>query len=561
MRPTCHVSRCSERSPSAWALGTSTSSPVLSGVRRHPHPSAPLLTPHAHPHSPAADHRRRVARRAAVSGDSPVVTSASVLCCCTFAWLWRSDALSPQWCARIHTWARRGRVRGPDWAGVRRLRRRVRGRRRHCVACGHATCSECRSGDSPDRAKFCQDCKLDRAGDCVQQVDAVHAGAAASPGPGSGAGPRRRVLGDQLQPRLLSPRPQGLRQVRRKQERAPRASPRRRRRALGRRGRQRARSPPPRARPGPPWASRARPPCPCPCSPSSPPSCLPGRSRRPRRGRGGAHGGRGEGRREARGVPRPAGGHGRPRPSRGLFRGRGGQGGSGAAGRRGPRGPGDALRPRRPRRRPAREGRRTVVDGLAVLEGATPTGSGAERVHQVRVRGGGGGARGRSRASANAPSAGGRPAPRGPGRGWPGLRQPRPPPTWSMRAPCAGTRRTRAQRHSVSRRLATAAAARSALAPTNACAAPGATPSTSAWRTSTSTTARLDFDRFCANAPKPKTAMFSVPQWRGTHGLIRHVFGGRGSCPSGGSCLSRWAVPGHVHWHLACRWLVSPSRP
>ena len=134
----------------------------------------------------------------------------------------------------------------------------------------------------------------------------------------------------------------------------------------------------------------------------------------------------------------------------------------------------------------------------------------------------------------------------------------RPPGACVLRVPGRGAP---AQRHSVSRRLATAAAARSALAPMNACAAPGATPSTSAWRTSTSTTARLDFDRFCANAPKPKTAMFSVPQWRGTHGLIRHVFGGRGSCPSGGSCLSRWAVPGHVHWHLACRWLVSPPRP
>jgi len=368
-----------------------------------------------------------------------VVTSASVSCCCTFAWLWRSDALSPQWCARIHTWARRGRVRGPDWAGVRRLRRRVRGRRRHCVACGHATCSECRSGDSPDRAKFCQDCKLDRAGDCVQQVDAVHAGAAASPGPGSCAGPRRRVLGDQLQPRLLSPRPQGLRQVRRKQERAPRASPRRRRRALGRRGRQRARSPPPRARPGL-RGPRAR----------GPRAHARAPRPRPRPASRGGHAGHAVAGAaltavEAKAVARHEACHDLPAGMGALAQVEGSS--AGVAGRADPAPlvAEDHEVPETPCGHGALVGvpHEKVVDGLAVLEGATPTGSGAERVHQVRVRGGGGGARGRSRASANAPSAGGRPAPRGPGRGWPGLRQPRPPPTWSMRAPCAGTRRTR----------------------------------------------------------------------------------------------------------------------
>ena len=43
------------------------------------------------------------ARRVAVSRDSPVVTSTPVLRGCAFAWLQRSDALSPQWRARIHS--------------------------------------------------------------------------------------------------------------------------------------------------------------------------------------------------------------------------------------------------------------------------------------------------------------------------------------------------------------------------------------------------------------------------------------------------------------------------
>ena len=61
-----------------------------------------FLKPHAHPHSSAADHRRRVERRVAICRASFVVASVLVLCCCSLAWLQRSDALSPQWCARIH---------------------------------------------------------------------------------------------------------------------------------------------------------------------------------------------------------------------------------------------------------------------------------------------------------------------------------------------------------------------------------------------------------------------------------------------------------------------------
>ena len=61
------------------------------------------FAPRAPVHSPAAEHRRRV--------DSPCGCTpcpwlcgdpASVLCRHAFAWLWRSDALGPQWRARIH---------------------------------------------------------------------------------------------------------------------------------------------------------------------------------------------------------------------------------------------------------------------------------------------------------------------------------------------------------------------------------------------------------------------------------------------------------------------------